>query len=128
MRSRTCRRPISRGCAGDARFTITAKASDRLIYLYVDSGRDQSPLVTAKDGAPIAKNPLRDVRVRRALSMAINRDAIRDRLMDGLSYPTDNLIPAPMPGNDPAREAGRRTIRTGRASCWPRPAIRRASG
>ena len=102
---------------GDARLTVTAKASDRLIYLYVDSGREQSPLVTAKDGAPLKANPLRDLRVRRALSMAINRDAIRDRLMDGLAYPANNLLPAPMPGNDPARgpapydpEAARRLL------------------
>ena len=87
----------------DPRLTVTAKASDRLIYLYLDSGRDRSPLVTAKDGSKLANNPLRDVRVRRALSMAINRGAIRDRLMDGLSYPANNLVPAPMPGNDPER-------------------------
>ncbi len=92
---------------GDARLRVTEKASDRLIYLFLDSGSARSRLVTARDGSPLAVNPLRDVRVRQALSLAINRDAIRDRLMDGLAYPANDLVPAPMPGNDPARGAAR---------------------
>jgi peptide/nickel transport system substrate-binding protein len=88
----------------DKRISIAQIASDRLIYLYLDQGRTDTPLVTAKDGSKLASNPLRDLRVRQALSMAINRDAIRDRLMDGLSYPANNLVPAPMPGNDPSRK------------------------
>ena len=42
---------------------------------------------SVKAGNPLAKNPLQDVRVRRALSMAINRDALRDRVMEGLAEP-----------------------------------------
>jgi peptide/nickel transport system substrate-binding protein len=71
------------------------KISGRLIYLFVDSGRDDTPFVTAKDGKKLAKNPLSDVRVRRALSMAINREAISSRVMAGLGYP------ATLFGNDP---------------------------
>ena len=77
------------------------KISSRLIYLFVDSGRDDTPFVTAKDGSKLAKNPLTDVRVRRALSMAINRDAISSKVMSGLGYPANNLVPETLFGNDP---------------------------
>lgn len=78
---------------GDAKFSFEAKPSLRVIYFYVDSGRADTPNVTAKDGSKLAKNPLMDVRVRRALSMAVNRNAIRDRVMEGLSFPTSQFIP-----------------------------------
>ena len=41
----------------------------------------RSPLVTDNDGKPMAKNPLKDVRVRRALSKALDRDALVSRVM-----------------------------------------------
>lgn len=78
------------------------KVSGRLVYLYVDSGRDDTPQVTAKDGSKLAHNPLADERVRRAMSMAINRDAITDRVMAGLGYPTANLVSEKLYGYDPA--------------------------
>ena len=70
---------------------ILAAPGQRLIYLYVDY-REQSPGITDMDGKPIP-NPMRDVRVRRALSIAINRNGIRDRIMDGYSAPTGQLMP-----------------------------------
>ncbi len=57
---------------------FTQKPSFRIIYFFVDQGREQTPFVTAKDGSPLTRNPLQDVRVRRAISMAIGREAIRD--------------------------------------------------
>jgi peptide/nickel transport system substrate-binding protein len=50
----------------------------------------------------LATNPLRDARVRRALSLAINRAGIRDHIMDGLSVPTGQLMPEGASGYDPA--------------------------
>ncbi len=85
----------------DASLTMVSKVSHRLIYLYVDGLRDKSPFVTDKDGKPLDKNPLKDVRVRKAISMAINRDAIRDRVMEGLSQPTNNLVPVTLFGHNP---------------------------
>lgn len=86
----------------DASLALYSKVSHRLIYLYPDSKRDKSPFVTDKDGKPLDKNPMQDVRVRTALSMAINREAIRDRVMEGLSEPTNNLVPKTLFGNNPA--------------------------
>jgi peptide/nickel transport system substrate-binding protein len=77
------------------------KISGRIVYFYVDSGRDPTPLVSAKDGTPLPHNPLADVRVRRALSIGINRAAIADRVMAGLGYPTANLVPGTLFGYDP---------------------------
>jgi len=49
--------------------------------------------VRARDGAPLATNPLRDVRVRRAMSLAINREALCRQTMDGLAEPAGQLVP-----------------------------------
>jgi peptide/nickel transport system substrate-binding protein len=81
---------------------VYSKTSHRLIFLALDGARDQAPLVTKKDGSPLPKNPLQDLRVRKALSMAINRDQIRDQVMEGLSEPTNNLVPPALFGHNAA--------------------------
>ena len=86
----------------DTNLSLYSKVSHRVIYLYPDTKRDKSPFITDKDGKPLDKNPLQDQRVRSALSMAINRIAIRDRVMEGLSEPTNNLVPATLFGYNPA--------------------------
>jgi peptide/nickel transport system substrate-binding protein len=83
------------------KLVFAQKVSGRLVYLYVDSGRDDTPEVTAKDGSKLAKNPLKDERVRRAMSMAINRSAITERVMAGLGYPTANIVSEKLFGYDP---------------------------
>jgi peptide/nickel transport system substrate-binding protein len=85
----------------DANLALYSKISHRLIYLYPDTKREKSPFVTDKDGKPLDKNPMMDPRVRTALSMAINREAIKDRVMEGLSEPTNNLVPKTLFGNNP---------------------------
>ena len=66
--------------------------SNRVIYLHLDSDRVESPHVAATGGDDI-ENPLRDVRVRQALSMAIDRDAIVDDVMEGIAIPAGQLLP-----------------------------------
>ncbi len=73
----------------------------RLIFLSLDVERERSPFVTDKTGKPLAANPLRDARVRRALSLAIDRDGIARRLMDGASAPTLQIMPANLYGHVP---------------------------
>ncbi|MCX7141049.1 MAG: ABC transporter substrate-binding protein [Proteobacteria bacterium] len=80
---------------------MSEKVSHRIIFFHVDQTRDQTPFVTDKAGKPLAKNPLKDLRVREAISKAINRQAIKDRVMEGLSVPTKNLVPNPMFGHVP---------------------------
>ena len=81
---------------------LSTKVSHRVIYLFADVSRDKSPFITDKEGKPLDKNPLQDLRVRKAISMAINREAIKDRVMEGLAEPTNNLVPATLFGNNPA--------------------------
>lgn len=88
----------------NAEFVYGAKKTHRMIFLFLDSGRESSPGVSATDGSALAKNPLTDVRVRRAINMAIDRKAISDRLMMGLAYPTNNMATDQMMGFDPALE------------------------
>ena len=76
--------------------------SHRIMYLHIDSSRDTSPFVTDKAGKPLPKNPLKDARVRRALSKAINRQALVERVMEGAARATGQLMPEGMFGHTPA--------------------------
>jgi peptide/nickel transport system substrate-binding protein len=67
-------------------------------YVALDSARDVSPFVTAKDGKPLASNPLKDPRVRKALSLALNRDLVVRRVMEGSGIPASQLLSAEFPG------------------------------
>ena len=88
-------------------FSIYSRTSARLLFLGADTARKVTPFVTAKDGKPLARNPLQDLRVRQALSMAINRDLIRDRVMEGLSEPAGALAPSYAAGYDPSLKVPR---------------------
>ena len=77
----------------DKRLGLYRQVADRLIYLHLDSNRDVSPFVTDKDGRPLDRNPLKDARVRRALSKAIDRKAIAQRVMEGEAVAAGQLVP-----------------------------------
>ncbi len=76
----------------EPKVALSQGISNRVIYLHLDHDRDNSPFVKAKDGSDI-KNPLKDVRVRRAISMAINRDAIVERVMENVAIKAGQLLP-----------------------------------
>ncbi len=75
----------------DKAFDVIQGESIYVFLLYPDH-REQSDLVTDKDGKPLAKNPLRDVKVRQALSLAIDRKAIADLALEGFAKPANQLI------------------------------------
>lgn len=77
---------------GDSKLNVTSTVSNRVIYFHMDHFREVSPFIRGKDGAEI-KNPLRDLKVRKALSMAINRPAIVDRIMEKEAIPAGQLLP-----------------------------------
>ena len=68
------------------------------MYLHIDSNREQSPFVTDRAGRTLDRNPLKDVRVRRAMSKAIYRQALVERVMEGAARATGQLMPAGMFG------------------------------
>jgi peptide/nickel transport system substrate-binding protein len=81
-----------------AQVELFSKISNRLIYLAPEQERDQAPFVTGKDGKPLAGNPLKDVRVRRAVSLALDRPAIAARVMEGKALPASQILPDGFPG------------------------------
>ena len=81
---------------GDPNVNIVQGASSRVIYLHFDHEGEPSPMIEGTDG----KNPLKDVRVRKAISLAIDRPLIVDRIMGGLAVPARQLVPDFMVGVD----------------------------
>ncbi|MFC3124307.1 ABC transporter substrate-binding protein [Pseudoroseomonas globiformis] len=65
----------------------------RSIYIKIDTAHDSSPYITDNNGRKLDRNPLRDLRVRQALSTAINRKAIADRVMQGAATPSGQMMP-----------------------------------
>ncbi len=84
------------------RARVFSIGSTRLIYLSLDSDRDQSPFITDSAGKPLDRNPLKDVRVRRALSLMIDRRLFIDRLLDGSGDPAGQMVPQGIGGYDPS--------------------------
>jgi peptide/nickel transport system substrate-binding protein len=77
----------------DARVTLAEVVSNRSIYLWLDHSRDgPTPFVTGPNGETLDKNPLKDLRVRQALSLAINRQGIVDRVMENAAIPTGQYL------------------------------------
>ena len=86
----------------NAGLAVTRTTSARLMYLALDQAREPPPFVSTTDRQSAGLNPLKDVRVRRALSLAIDRQALADRLLLGEAEPTLNVVPAGLFGHDPA--------------------------
>jgi peptide/nickel transport system substrate-binding protein len=72
--------------------SVVRAQSNSVLFLHMDSFRDQTPFVTDKQGQPLARNPFKDRRVRLAISKAMNRQAIVDRVMDGTATPASQLL------------------------------------
>eukprot|EP01037_Dinobryon_pediforme_P001336 gene1336-1353_t len=74
---------------GNPKLSLVSVASNRVMYLHMDQGREVSPFAAGADG----KNPLTKQEVRRAISLSINRQALVDRVMDGQGNPAGQLVP-----------------------------------
>ncbi len=71
-------------------------------YLYMDSMSARIPNATGADGQPLPQNPLRDQRVRQAMTHAINRTALAERAMEGGASPAGQVSPPGFLGHDPS--------------------------
>ncbi|WP_237214159.1 ABC transporter substrate-binding protein [Falsiroseomonas oryziterrae] len=86
----------------DPRIAVSEIGSLRLAHLGPDFSRSGAlPFVTDTEGRPLPRNPFLDVRVRRALNMAINREALAERAMDGLAIPAGQWLPPGAWSHDP---------------------------
>jgi len=89
--------PRIRAAAG---MQVTSVPQIRTIFLGMDQG---SAELRSSDVA--GRNPFGDRRVRLAVNHAIDREAIRDHVMEGLSQPAGLLTPPGVHGNTPALDA-----------------------
>ena len=73
--------------------TVFKSVSNRSLYLTLHmTDNPRRPYTMDNNDKPIA-SPFQDVRMRKAVSLAINRQAISDRIMDGLSSPAGQFSP-----------------------------------
>jgi peptide/nickel transport system substrate-binding protein len=85
----------------DKRFTVASGLSADIVGFVFDQRDRVSPKITGNDGQPLPANPFHDKRVRMAVDLAIDRDAIRDRVMNGQSAPDNQLMRPGQYGYDP---------------------------
>ena len=81
---------------GNSSYSYSSLPSWRSIFLILDVGSDVAPGVTTADGT----NPFKDIRVRKALSLSIDRDAIVNKLMGGLATVASQFAPSYQEGAD----------------------------
>ena len=82
---------------GDASLNVASALSNRVVYFHMDHFRQTSPFITSNAGQPIP-NPLLDLKVRQALSKALNRKAIVERVMENEAVPASQFLPDSYPG------------------------------
>jgi peptide/nickel transport system substrate-binding protein len=87
--------------AADPRVAVFTTDSNGTAYLFPDTVREQAPFVTDRQGRPLDRNPLRDRRVRQALSLALNRQAIVERVLEGQGTPAEQFAPPVTLGRAP---------------------------
>jgi peptide/nickel transport system substrate-binding protein len=86
------------------------------LYMYLDHFRERVVFATGADGQPLERNPIRDIRVRQAMNLAINRAALAERAMEGAADPIGQfagpgfLGHAPLIGVPPANPARARML------------------
>ena len=85
----------------DQRLHLISGISSRFVYIGMDQVNTVSPFVAGTDGKPLDRNPFKDPRVRQALSMAINCQAMVERVMDGQAVIATQFLPKGGPGTDP---------------------------
>jgi peptide/nickel transport system substrate-binding protein len=78
----------------DPKITLEKAISNRVIYIALDQHGEPPIGIPDTNG----KNPLMDKRVREALSIAIDRKGIADKIMEGVAIPAGDLLPYPMGG------------------------------
>lgn len=86
----------------DPRFALAQRVSWRTIFWHLDQHDAVARYATDKAGKPLPRNPFLDVRVRKAVSLAINRDALASRIMEGMAVPASNLVSPGILGYDEA--------------------------
>ncbi|MEM9578406.1 MAG: ABC transporter substrate-binding protein [Pseudomonadota bacterium] len=82
----------------DENITVISKSSGRVIYLGLTQ-RDEFPEITDLQGKPLSENPFKDPKVRKAVSLMIDRKLIIDRILGGSGVPAGQLVPDVLGGH-----------------------------
>jgi peptide/nickel transport system substrate-binding protein len=80
---------------------LDREVSNLFMYLHLDTFRDQANFTMDANGKVLDKNPLKDPRVREALSLSIDRKAIVDRVMEGQAMAAAGVVPEGFFGFNP---------------------------
>lgn len=80
----------------DPRLKVIEGPENRTIFIAMDEGSEELRGASVK-----GRNPFKDRRVREALNLAIDREAIRRTLMRGLSLPAAIMVPPGVNGHSP---------------------------
>ncbi|HRJ70079.1 MAG TPA: ABC transporter substrate-binding protein [Beijerinckiaceae bacterium] len=75
----------------DARLAVQTIPTVYVFNVELDM-REPAKNLSAKDGSPLPKNPLLDVRVREAIDLAIDRKALAEVAMEGLGVPVNQMV------------------------------------
>jgi peptide/nickel transport system substrate-binding protein len=92
---------ISETVTRNNRFHLIRGISSRLVYLGMDQNNDVAHYITDASGKKLPRNPLKDPRVRKALDLAINRQGIVDRVMQGNAVIAAQFLLPGGPGTAP---------------------------
>jgi len=81
---------------------VFARPADRVAFLLPNVAPDTLPLLTDRQGKQLPGNPLRDLRVRQAMSLGLDRTALVERALSGQGAATMQLVPEGFGGWDPS--------------------------
>ena len=85
----------------DPRFAVHDGPSSRMMILLLNFRKAPGAGITDAAGQPMEQNPLLDQRVRLAISKAIDRRGLVDKIMAGEAYPASQIAIQGMDGYDP---------------------------
>lgn len=77
----------------DARLKVQQRTTWRTLFLHLNHGAaDSAAVFTTRSGEPLGKNPLKDIRVREALSKGLNRQALVQTALEGFAAPAAQIV------------------------------------
>jgi peptide/nickel transport system substrate-binding protein len=85
----------------DSKVSVYAYQGLRALLIQPSFRKGPNEFIRDNAGKTLPENPLRDVRVRKALSLAINRQAIDERIMQGTVTEANQWMPANTFGYNP---------------------------
>ncbi len=82
----------------DPDLRVSIRYGYRLIHLAINQSDNVKNWFSDKAGNPLPKNPMLDVRVRQAMNLAIRRDVLLARVLNGAGTQTGQLMNSGLPG------------------------------